>query len=162
MTKKEYNHQYYLEHREKYITKAIVWQQENPISAQRTHWANDIKRKYGIIPEDWARLYEKQGGHCALCLETSDLQVDHDHATREVRGLLCHTHNRAIGLLGDNEKGLVSALEYLRNPPYRSLGSGNKEISEGSAGRMDGSEGGKGWDQRPMYLRQYLWADAPV
>ena len=57
--------------------------------------------KYGLTPEDEARLYERQRGCCALCFtpfpekqrqrsrEIVGWMVDHDHASGVVRGLLC-------------------------------------------------------------------------
>ncbi len=41
------------------------------------------------------------------------LMVDHDHTTGEVRGLLCHNCNRAIGLLREDPERLRRAIEYL-------------------------------------------------
>lgn len=41
------------------------------------------------------------------------LDVDHDHATGEVRGLLCNRCNQAIGLLQDDPLIVRSALVYL-------------------------------------------------
>jgi hypothetical protein len=41
--------------------------------------------------------------------------VDHNHETKEVRGILCNHCNRAIGLLMDNPSLLDKAADYLRN-----------------------------------------------
>jgi len=43
------------------------------------------------------------------------LCVDHDHNTGKIRGLLCNTCNRALGLLKDNKQLLINALKYLKN-----------------------------------------------
>jgi len=49
------------------------------------------------------------------------LFCDHDH-TKDVsdpevfRGWLCHRCNTALGKFGDNEKGVLGILEYLRRP----------------------------------------------
>lgn len=40
----------------------------------------------------WWTLYEDQGGRCAVCDQPPHF-IDHDHDTRLVRGLLCHTCN---------------------------------------------------------------------
>ena len=65
----------------------------------------------------------KHGGHqkpedglCECCrkLPRSGLNLDHDHATGEFRGWLCHSCNTGIGKLGDSVEGLEQALAYLR------------------------------------------------
>lgn len=45
---------------------------------------------------------------------TEYLVVDHDHATGQVRDLLCHNCNRALGLLQDSIKNTEAALNYLK------------------------------------------------
>lgn len=42
-----------------------------------------------------------------------DLHVDHDHNWNEVRGLLCGSCNRGIGLLQENPQHLYKAAKYL-------------------------------------------------
>lgn len=44
-------------------------------------------------------LFEVQGGVCAICKRTRKLNVDHNHETGAVRGLLCHGCNTTIGAL---------------------------------------------------------------
>lgn len=44
-----------------------------------------------------------------------DLACDHDRKTGAFRGWLCNRCNVGIGLLGDDEEGILTALEYLRN-----------------------------------------------
>jgi hypothetical protein len=54
----------------------------------------------GVDDAMYAYLLEKQDGHCALCPSEPSvrrrLDVDHDHKTMLVRGLLCHRCNRAV------------------------------------------------------------------
>ena len=77
-------------------------------------------RLYGVTPEQYAELYRVQQGMCKLCRHPTrrgtggDLDVDHDHETGKIRGLLCHSCNHALGILGDNVAGLELALKYLK------------------------------------------------
>lgn len=81
---------------------------------------NNYKVKYGITIADYDRLLEGQGGRCAITTCRTDnpgrwdrFDVDHDHATGLIRGLLCNKCNRGIGSLGDDIAGLTAALNYL-------------------------------------------------
>ena len=72
---------------------------------------------YGITTIEFAGLVMAQGGRCAICREApagKELAIDHDHATGKVRGLLCANCNLALGLLHDDPKLMLSAVEYLR------------------------------------------------
>lgn len=84
-----------------------------------------VARTYGIQPEAYDRLYEAQGGRCAICAtatgRTKRLAVDHDHVTGEVRGLLCGPCNRMIGRLRDSAAALARAADYLLDPPARRI-----------------------------------------
>jgi hypothetical protein len=90
---------------------------------RRSQKAWRVKRNYGITIEQYDFLFEQQGGLCALASCSEPLgAIDHDHAHADrdpagVRGLLCVSHNRAIGLLGDTVEGALAIAEYLRDPP---------------------------------------------
>jgi Recombination endonuclease VII len=80
-------------------------------------------RRFGITPEDYARMFDEQGGVCAICHRESDgsLSIDHDHRCCQpgrscgkcVRGLLCLACNLVLGYVRDNPALLASAIEYL-------------------------------------------------
>ena len=79
-------------------------------------------KKYGVGIKYVRELFEKQGGVCAICKKTgfkmldthmSGVNLDHDHKTGRVRGLLCHNCNRGLGLFQDNPDILLAAREYL-------------------------------------------------
>jgi recombination endonuclease VII len=56
-----------------------------------------LKKAYGISPEQYEKMLDKQGGVCALCFRAPKkipLPVDHDHHSGRVRGLLCFFCNR--------------------------------------------------------------------
>lgn len=63
-------------------------------------------------------LYKKQDGKCAICekeiiFPSKQCNVDHDHVTGSIRGLLCLNCNTAIGLFSDNIQFLKNAIKYL-------------------------------------------------
>ncbi len=98
---------------------------------QRDYWDNNpgyrqnlsYKRYYGITVGQYMLMFNTQDGRCAICgkPETSQqngktrwLAVDHDHATGEVRALLCTACNSGLGGFRDNPELLEKATEYLR------------------------------------------------
>ena len=78
----------------------------------------DLKKMYGISLKEYEVKEVEQGHSCAICfIHKKDIPralcVDHDHKTGKIRGLLCDTCNRALGLLKDSKIVLSSALTYL-------------------------------------------------
>lgn len=80
-----------------------------------------LKYKYGITSEEYTTLLTEQDNKCGICRcpggngtkESPRLCIDHDHTTRQVRGLLCSTCNRAIGLFKDDPLVLRTAANYI-------------------------------------------------
>lgn len=78
-----------------------------------------LRVKYGITPEIYEAMFEKQGGVCYIChlpephANTSFLCVDHNHKTGEVRKLLCSHCNIAIGRAREDTYILSKMIEYL-------------------------------------------------
>ena len=62
---------------------------------------------------EWLKL--QQGGLCAICREAPAVHVDHDHRTKEVRGVLCFNCNRGLGYLDDDLVTLYRAADYLES-----------------------------------------------
>ena len=80
---------------------------------------SNLKKRYGITPEEYEGMKQLQGDKCAIC-NTPDTgkgkenwQVDHCHETDKVRGLLCMSCNIGLGSFKDNELLLAKAIEYL-------------------------------------------------
>jgi Recombination endonuclease VII len=84
-------------------------------------WYQDyaLKRFYGITLDEYRRLLKKQNNACAICKKPERgkrfkrLSVDHDHETGKVRGLLCSSCNRSLGLMEEDPKALRAAARYL-------------------------------------------------
>lgn len=81
---------------------------------------NFMKLKYGLTPEKYQEILDKQNGVCAICKTKPNFDkwkkrfaIDHCHSTGNVRGLLCDACNRGIGMLKDDPNILISAAEYL-------------------------------------------------
>lgn len=57
-------------------------------------------RRYRLGPDDGFDLWHFQRGQCAICATAfrtpHDANIDHDHATDEVRGLLCSSCNSGL------------------------------------------------------------------
>ena len=78
-----------------------------------------LRKKYGITLDEFNQLSEAQGNKCCICSEENkvhqNLVVDHNHATGEVRGLICSPCNSALGLAKDSVKVLEAMIEYLNS-----------------------------------------------
>ncbi len=103
-------------------------------TAEDARWRH-IKATYGISKEEYRALYENQKGRCAICgcenktdSKGNNLSVDHWHSPIEdkrrgtnrksdVRGLLCHDCNIALGAFRENIDILSNAIEYLKSHP---------------------------------------------
>ena len=88
-----------------------VWDKNAPLREKQLLW------RYGLTPDGYADLYNKQGGLCAICglKPDSRLHIDHCHRTGRVRGLLCGACNRGLGMFHDDISSLEKAVLYLRS-----------------------------------------------
>lgn len=64
----------------------------------------NINRLYGITTKEYDIMYNIQDGRCGICGIHRDelkrpLDIDHDHETGEVRGLLCFKCNAILGMI---------------------------------------------------------------
>lgn len=91
------------------------WVKRNPEKAR----GYLLKRKYGLSVEVVREILSVQQHRCAICTRPLNLlktgHVDHDHKTGVVRGILCGSCNRAIGLLQDDPFIISEAAAYLEN-----------------------------------------------
>jgi len=77
------------------------------------------KFRYGITARDVGELVAAQGGKCAIC-DTPFAHkgkhaacVDHDHVTKQVRGILCSECNIGVGKFKESPALLMAALDYI-------------------------------------------------
>ena len=85
---------------------------EHNLASRRNH----LTRKYGMTLEEYESQLDRQQGVCAACgvTPTRNLDVDHDHETGAMRGLLCNSCNRLVGVIEKDPvkfRGLVAYLE---------------------------------------------------
>jgi hypothetical protein len=103
-----------------------------------------LKSKYGIDEAEYAAMYARQRGCCAICKdsivsrldETRPVysgrggaknnvgRVDHCHETGAIRGLLCSNCNLLLGKAKDDERILFGAVRYLRDSATAQARSG--------------------------------------
>lgn len=91
------------------------WVQSNPEKVR----ASVLRRRYGITEKSVQEMLEHQEHKCAICMRAIEFlrtgHVDHDHKTGRVRGILCGSCNRALGLLQDDAFIISEAAAYLQN-----------------------------------------------
>ena len=109
----------------------------------RKHYANNklaqrkrkIRQWYGISFEDAENILKIQGGVCGnkacnlpLNIIDTKAQIDHDHKTGKVRGILCRECNIALGLLKDKAEVAIGLAEYRKknNDGFEFLSSANQ------------------------------------
>jgi hypothetical protein len=86
-----------------------------------------VQNTYGLGPGEYEALFAAQNGVCAICgaARRYRLNVDHDHKSGVVRGLLCRLCNgRLLTAARDKPEVLRNAADYLESPPaVRAIGA---------------------------------------
>jgi hypothetical protein len=79
-----------------------------------------LKYKFGITEDQYNEMLLKQNYCCAICKSSnsgdkrsSRLSIDHCHISGSIRGLLCSSCNKAIGLMKDSPEIFSAAIRYL-------------------------------------------------
>lgn len=94
------------------------WDKRNP-AKRREYGITRRLGKYAITQNEFKELLDNQQGCCAICMtpieSDSKGHIDHDHKSGFVRGILCGSCNRAIGLLKDDYFIISEAAAYLQN-----------------------------------------------
>lgn len=104
------------------------WRQENPerYAANQQRFKDSggmkkslrkwhLRKNYGLTPEQYDEMLERQGGGCAICGKPPGdiaLHVDHCHDTGRVRGLLCFSCNAGLGQFRHDPQLLGRAMDY--------------------------------------------------
>ena len=100
-----------------------AYYQRNKVIRKEHHRVNNrksmLKHYYGLSPEQYDVMYQRQEGCCAICGKHQSsfarrLTVDHCHKTGKIRSLLCGSCNNGLGCYKDDPELLVKAYQYLQ------------------------------------------------
>lgn len=84
-----------------------------------------LLRTYGMTQTEYEEILHRQNGVCALCREVrldrrrKHLDVDHNHDTGEIRGILCNPCNRLVGKVEARLQEWRPVLDYLEKARAR-------------------------------------------
>jgi hypothetical protein len=86
---------------------------------QLKYFREDLWKHYRIRESRYAEMFDAQEGNCACCginqsLLKRRLSVDHNHLTKEIRGLLCDNCNPAVGYVKESVARCEQIIEYLK------------------------------------------------
>ena len=92
--------------------KASLRRARKPKPTAGDRWAKRILQKYGLTPDDVARMWGEQDGKCPICnadLTTKTWVIDHNHKTGRFRGILCAWDNHRVVSMAERG-GVVRAV----------------------------------------------------
>ena len=112
---REHRRQYHIANPDKRGEQQRKYRETHPEKMRELH----RKYRYGIMPGDdiYDALLAAQNGVCAVCgngpgIGKDVFDIDHDHTTGKVCGLLCHSCNVGLGQFKDSSELLRKAFDY--------------------------------------------------
>lgn len=84
--------------------------------AGKRKYRKQLWKKAGIniTYEEYKEKYLRLDGRCEIChTQLPSLCVDHNHETKEIRGLLCTSCNLGIENLKESTKVMANAIKYI-------------------------------------------------
>ncbi len=111
----EYTREYRMKDPQRHNTYMRDYYRKNPEKLKNQH----CLACHGITYQKKSEMIEAQGFKCLICgidLRTlPDIQthIDHNHVTGEIRSILCHGCNTAIGLMKEDIQILNNAIQYI-------------------------------------------------
>jgi len=115
-----------LERRNRRCIISAEYRAKNKDKCNKRALASYRKRVYGLTTEAYEKLFEDCNYTCTLCNKVkgsiTKLNIDHDHITGKIRGILCNSCNMGLGYFGDTEESIIKLLNYLQ-PEYGGLGA---------------------------------------
>lgn len=119
----ENRHRYYIVHKKFLVEQKKIRKNLNPeqYKIQNKIWARkSLLKKYGLTLQSFEEKLKKQSRRCAICekLFKKRINIDHNHKTGKVRGLLCTECNISLGHIekkGFLEKANKYLILYIKN-----------------------------------------------
>jgi recombination endonuclease VII len=105
----------------------LRWRANNREKWLKSMKKTDLKRRYGLTPEAYDAMFERQGRKCAVCSSSypgrrnGQWCVDHDHnlGRPNARAIVCNGCNLILGHAKDDPNRLRLCMEYLeRGAPH--------------------------------------------
>ena len=91
----------------------------NPCNTFEYRQQYNLRTRFGLTTEAFSAMIVEQNSTCKICgvgfEEKVKPQIDHNHETGKVRGLLCRNCNTSLGLLKENTETLRSMINYLND-----------------------------------------------
>lgn len=102
---------YHSRNKQKILAYNRKWYHDNKDKAKNSR----LRRTYNITIDEYDKMVIEQDNKCAICKNKFDIgkyaQVDHDHKTGKVRGLLCTNCNTRLGWY---ESNYIEMYNYLK------------------------------------------------
>jgi hypothetical protein len=132
--KREYNHQYYREHKEHMNEISKRWHREHTKEAHAKNRKWRLNAKYGMTVDEWNQIFEAQNRSCAICFITEEeykgkWHTDHNHETGSVRGILCAKCNLMVGYL-EAPQAAMAQVYLARQPRLRTPRQKRTEMAQ--------------------------------
>lgn len=96
--------------REQVIRRVVM---ENKYAEQQERSLISRLRRYQLTLPMYKKLLERAKHRCEICRGRVRLNIDHNHRTGKVRGVLCGPCNRGLGYFRDRPAYLRAALRFL-------------------------------------------------
>lgn len=105
-----YNKNYFQEHKEEYKQANSVWRLKNKKKLRN----KNLLYYFGITLDQFNHILKQQNNKCAICSKENPTDLDHNHSTGKIRGILCRHCNTALGLFKENVQTIENAIGYLK------------------------------------------------
>jgi hypothetical protein len=111
---------YYKLHKKEILKRTKSYYYKNKDKCKLRSRKHRLKRNYNLTLNQYEKLAKKQNNKCAICGINQNqfkyfLNVDHNHQTKKVRGLLCNPCNQSLGGFKESIEILNKAISYLKD-----------------------------------------------